>query len=78
MIPIVISIQQIFREKRRARMYRIQAEAEEKKKMLKRSNLLNENKIQDMPLIDRVGDEDYEYMTYMNYVNTRNNLQERI
>ena len=74
MIPIVHKIQMIFREKVKQRMLLELKVKENMRGSLKRSPMLNQNQIGMMPLLDKVGDEDYEYMTYMHYLNTKNNL----
>jgi len=74
MIPIVTKIQLIFRERMKARMIKKAKDTEEAKSKFKRSGMIAEKKMSKLHLVNGIEDEDYEYMTYLNYVNTKNSL----
>ena len=62
----------------KARMIKKAKEIDEAKSKFKRSEMIAEKKLSNMHLVNGIEDEDYEYMSYINYVNTKNSLQERI
>lgn len=62
----------------KARMIKKAKEIDEAKSKFKRSEMISEKKLSNMHLVNGIEDIDYEYMSYINYVNTKNSLQERI